>query len=77
MASDLINQKGFFRGTIAMIVVSASLAAWILVVVWQDKRTAHLKQVASLTSGKKDDEEKQNQQADKVVFEQTTARNEA
>lgn len=34
--------QGFQKGTIAMVVVSASLAGWIGIVWWQDRRTGHL-----------------------------------
>lgn len=73
----LTLSKGFFRGTVAMVVVSVALAAWICVVWWQDKRTAHLSPVAPLTDKKEDEEKQIEMQGDDVVSEQVTAKHDS
>lgn len=43
----LTRRQGFHKGTIAMVVVAACLAACICVVWWQDKRTEHIQVITS------------------------------
>ncbi|KAI5458355.1 major facilitator superfamily domain-containing protein [Mariannaea sp. PMI_226] len=46
---------GFQKGTIAMVIVAVSLAAWICIVWWQDKRTFRMRLVHSDTEYKEKD----------------------
>lgn len=52
----LLFQQGFHKGTITMVVVSVSLAGWIGLVWWQDRRTAHI-QVIHQRPGEKLEED--------------------